>query len=396
MTGLRAQFRPTAGGMRYFRGAGVPITPGDPPAVTPRARLHGLMGRSRTHSETILAHLQAGAGGSTTLEVSWRALQPAPGALDAAAAAALVDDLDWADSNALPVLLRCNLGYGAPDWVKDRAGRLAPWYSSENGDKAKPCPSNSAWAELPGGIPIWWSRTYQGDVTDFLGRLATYPRIGAAPAVAAITAPIGGTQYPEVCLRQAGVIENRRALASAGYTVAGDMSAIKAGVRIVHDIFGPLGIQTALALNNHQGVATGSPPTYPASFSADRALELLAHHVSVCGSLALTENNSLANASALYPELMAALAAGAMAGQPLHLQTQTVAKMLEDWTVEQPVTPALTVARAIAMGAASCEIPSGGHRQQMKDAATIAWPAWLIEESAAMNDALTANLDLAD
>lgn len=353
--------------------------PPPPPSGSPRVRLHGIGGRSRARTEAEMPLVTAGPGGFTVLEVDWKAIQPQSGALNTAKVNALKADLDWADDNDLNVFLRTFAGIYSPDWVKALSGSITPWYSNDNADRE--------WRELPGGVPIWTHPKFAQAYRDWQQRMAD--AIGDHPRLAVVSMALCMTQYAEPCIKQYAYAPNANAAARAGLSTDADIEAFKTGFDIHAAVWSPKGVATACSYNTHQGLSAAGT----LSSSMPRTLDLMDEQLARLGKFTVWENNSLLDPDTEYVEMYEKMEAGRAGPKKvcLHFQTETAAKHVKHWTASAKTSPARTFEKAIRLGAASVEFPTGG-MGRMEKGGTVYWEAISISDAADFNRRLKANI----
>lgn len=375
-----------------------PPPPPPPPTGTPRLRLAGMMGRDIAQTKSQLAHIAAGPGGSTVIDVTMARLMDAPyGPLNGPDVAAVDEGLAWAAASRMPVMIRVHYGYRCSAAWKAAVGAVSPWYTNERGDETKPpAPSTvgkgKLWYELPGGMIRFWDAAKLGPLyEDANTKMAA--RWGSHDWLAAVAIGLGESQYTEICIRQNGVLENRQILGANGYTTANDLAAFAESLAIHKRVWSPLGIMSSASLNTHQGIL--GPPDYKADNSAARTLAMIVSQVGALGGLALLENNSLMQDDLDYPTMYADMDVRAHAGQPSHYQTRTYDKHVAAWaTMGIAPTPVGTVQRAIALGASSVELPVRGTGAGTSASGAPLWVAMTTTQAAELNEQLHANLTL--
>lgn len=290
------------------------------------------------------------------IDFEWHQLHAGPGTVNRAFRDELRRQLDWCASQTgvtgepLQVRLRPRMGMYAPQWVKDSAGVLR-WYTDKGTDgTGAGAPSDPAWKEIPGGVPIWWNLAYSRAATDLYSIIAR--ELGSHPALSEVTMGWPSTQFVEPCNKQFGLPENVQAAAAAGYTDALDDAMFLKGWQTHKALLSPLGVSCYTAFNP-PGKVVGNTFRFG---NVERCVALMRLQVTTLGAAAVVANNSWAPMSTqsreyvtMYDEHKRLRLAGTRVG----FQTETFDKLLRSTTVRAAIN------EAVSFRATGIELPRG-------------------------------------
>lgn len=379
-------------------GTYVPPVPNPTPDGVPNRLTSGVAARDRQRAENILPLIGAGVGGTFVSQVYWGDIQPVKGAgLRESVVQTILDDLNWAQTHNLGVLIRIYAGAYAPGWAFTDAGSLT-WYTNDGSLGSGPAaPSNALWHRIPGGIPIWWDTGYAAAYASLIADFAGEPRIVAHPNLCGFTVSGPMTQYAEPMIKQFSLSENRVAALTAGYTLVQDLAAFSTSFDAHKTHLASAGVASYLACSTFQ--AASYKPDGSTSMTGDQqqTISVMEDFKTRLGPFAVMENNSLEYAPAAAGPLAADgdyLMYQRQLGMhadpprsPLHYQTKTLAKHAADYDAgDTAISPLNTAKMGINDWGAGCvELPAGA------ESANTRWPTITTSDAAALNAQGAAN-----
>lgn len=379
-------------------GTYIPPDPDPVPTGVPNRLTSGLAARDRQRAENTLPLIGAGVGGTFVSQVYWGDIQPTKGAgLRESVVQTLLDDLNWAQTNNLGVLIRIYAGAYAPAWAFTDAGVMT-WYTNDGSLGSGPAaPSDARWHKIPAGIPIWWDLGYAGAYASLIADFASEPRIVTHPSLCGFTVSGSMTQYAEPMIKQFALSENRVAALTAGYSMAKDLASFSSAFDAHQTYLAPLGVASHLACSTFQSAAYKPDGSTGMTGDDSQTISVMEDFKNRLGGLAVLENNSIMYAPGRngplasdgdYPMYQRQLAMHAQPPRsPLHYQTKTQVKHEVEFDAgDTAVSPLHTAQLGINDWGAGCiELPAGVEQPNTR------WPLITVAQAAALNARGSAN-----
>ncbi len=296
------------------------------------------------------------------IDFEWHQLHAGPGKVDTAFRDELRRQLDWCASQLgvtgkpLQVRLRPRMGMYAPQWVKNSTGVMR-WYTDKGTDgTGASAPSDPAWREIEGGVPVWWNAAYASAATDLYAIIAR--EFGSHRALAEVAMGWPSTQFVEPCNKQFGLVENVRAAAAKGYTDALDDAMFLKGWQAHKALLSPYGIGCYTAFNPPGSVVSG---TFRFG-NVERCVRLMRTEVATLGPTAVVANNSwapLSTQSGEYRTMYGEHQRLRSSGTRIGFQTETFEKLSRNTTVRAAIEEAVTFRASGVELPRGCESASG-------------------------------------
>jgi hypothetical protein len=282
----------------------------------------GLMMRSPSQPPANLDELVNG----SIVEAAWNVLQPSPGTLvttriDKAVSA--VRAWNAANpNNKRGLRLRITAGFNTPAWALNLGGPAVHLCSN----------SGSC-----GNVPRWWTSPVQAAYASYTARLAAY--VNAIPEIREVTVGLTMVRWGEVMVRFPTAAGNASAYAAAGYTEAADIAAMKAEINDGR----AFNAVTQVDVADYQTPSNGQDINVSKEIM-DYAVATLPHVQFANASITQTPSQN----AAIFSLMQTYGARGAM--------TATIT--FQTYPTLSSVTA--TLARAVAYGACSVEMPQSG------------------------------------
>lgn len=260
------------------------------------------------------------------VEAAWNVLQPSPntlvtGRIDRAVAA--VRAWNRANpNNQRGLRLRITAGFNTPSWALNLGGPGVHLCSNSG---------------TCGVAPRWWTAPVQAAYSSYTARLAAY--VNAAPEIREVTVGLTMVRFGEVMVRFPTAGHNAAAYAAAGYSEALDIAAMKAEVndgRAFHAV-------TQVDVADYQTPSRGQDISI-SKLIMDYAVATLPHVQFANASITQSPGQN----AAIFSLMQTYGARGA----------KTASITFQTYPVLTSVTA--TLARAVAYGACSVEMPVSG------------------------------------
>jgi hypothetical protein len=282
----------------------------------------GLMMRGPSQPPANLDELVNG----SIIEAAWNVLQPSPGTLvttriDKAVSAVRA----WNAANPdykRGLRLRITAGFNTPTWALNLGGPAVHLCSN----------SGSC-----GNAPRWWTAPVQAAYASYTARLAAY--VNAIPEIREVTVGLTMVRFGEVMVRFPTAAGNAHAYAAAGYTEAADIVAMKAEI----NDGGAFNAVTQVDVADYQTPSNGQDINVSKEIM-DYAVATLPHVQFANASITQTPSQN----AAIFSLMQTYGARGSM--------TATIT--FQTYPTLSSVTA--TLARAVAFGACSVEMPQSG------------------------------------
>jgi hypothetical protein len=260
------------------------------------------------------------------VEAAWNVLQPSAGTLVTTRidhAVAAVRAWNAANpNNQRGLRLRITAGFNTPAWALNLGGP-AVRLCSQSGT----C----------GVVPRWWTAPVQAAYASFTARLAAY--VNPMPEIREVTVGLTMVRWGEVMVRFPKIANNAAAYASAGYTEALDIAAMKTEINdgsAFHAV-------TQVDVADYQTPSNGQDISV-SKLIMDYAVATLPHVQFANASITQTPTQNAAIFSLMQTY-------GARGNMTASLTFQTYPVLTD---------VGATLARAVAYGACSVEMPAGG------------------------------------
>jgi hypothetical protein len=260
------------------------------------------------------------------IEAAWNVLQPSQGAfvttrIDKAVSA--VRAWNAANpSNTRGLRLRITAGFNTPSWALNLGGPAVHLCSNSG---------------TCGNAPRWWTAPVQAAYASYTARLAAY--VNQIPEVREVTVGLTMVRFGEVMVRFPTAAGNAHAYAAAGYTEALDIAAMKAEV----NDGGAFNAVTQVDVADYQTPSSGQDINVSKEIM-DYAVATLPHVQFANASITQTPSQN----AAIFALMQTYGARGSM--------TATIT--FQTYPTLSSVTA--TLARAVAFGACSVEMPQNG------------------------------------
>ena len=306
------------------------------PAAALKPQLSGLLDRQKMPEAAYAAVM-----GGWVVNVPWAELEPQPGQLapnnelDRAIAAARAWNRAH-PSHPLFLKLRVVAGIESPDWVKARFGPPLAVTSPQSG--------------AAGTVPRFWTPDFMAAYAKLHAQLAA--KYDAVPEFREVVTAGCTSVYAEPLIRQGSDRAWIRDLLAAGYTDKLDEAC---QVSQIDAARAWKGTRVSLSFNPYQRVSSAGKVTPDLAFT----LRLMDECRARLGQQCVLANNSLrvAEQGQDYPQMYARMKA---LGAPLMFQTATLAKVGDLKG---------TLQKAVDLGAAAVELPTGYTRTTPADLA---------------------------
>ena len=260
------------------------------------------------------------------IEAAWNAIEPTEGSfvttrIDKAVAA--VDKWNAANpNNQRGLRLRITAGYNTPSWALNLGGP-AVHLCSQSGS----C----------GLVPRWWTAPVQAAYAAFTAKLAAY--VNPIPEIREVTVGLTMVRFGEVMVRFPTVAGNAAAYSAAGYTEALDIAAMKAEINDGKAFKAVTQIDVA----DYQTPSNGQDITVSQEIM-DYAVATLPHVQFANASITQSPGQN----AAIFSLMQTYGARGAKTASITFQTFPTLSSVTE------------TLARAVAYGACSVEMPQSG------------------------------------